>query len=121
MNNPLAQEAQRLANKSGFEPSGQIILSKKSTTGPWAGKYVTVMLNFYGTEELTAAVKWAISNGYEPSAEFVSPGAGMMRPTDLVGHAPLCPIHGTPMKSSKKPGSWFCPKRVGGGFCTEKA
>ena len=26
--------------------------------------------------------------------------------------APLCPVHGKPMKASRKPGSFFCPHRM---------
>lgn len=26
--------------------------------------------------------------------------------------APVCPVHRTPMKASKKPGSWFCPRQT---------
>jgi hypothetical protein len=36
--------------------------------------------------------------------------------------APICPAHGTPMKASRKPGSFFCPRRADDGdFCPEKA
>ena|SRR5215471_2640920 len=36
--------------------------------------------------------------------------------------APICPIHGTSMKASRKPGSFFCPRRTDDGdFCAEKA
>src|SRR5215467_8876201 len=32
--------------------------------------------------------------------------------------APLCPDHGTPMKASRKPGSYFCPRRDdSGNYC----
>jgi len=35
---------------------------------------------------------------------------------------PVCPIHHTPMKASRKPGSYFCPKRTDdGNYCPEKA
>ena len=35
---------------------------------------------------------------------------------------PVCSIHHTPMKASRKPGSYFCPKQMeGGGYCREKA
>ena len=35
---------------------------------------------------------------------------------------PICPIHNTPMKASRKPGSFFCPRRTeDGSFCPEKA
>jgi hypothetical protein len=36
--------------------------------------------------------------------------------------APLCPAHGTPMKASRKPGSYFCPRQADdGGYCPHKA
>jgi len=36
--------------------------------------------------------------------------------------APLCPVHHSPMKASRKPGSFFCPKRLpDGDYCPEKA
>jgi len=37
--------------------------------------------------------------------------------------APLCSIHRTPMKASRKPGSFFCPRQTedGSGYCPEKA
>jgi hypothetical protein len=42
-------------------------------------------------------------------------------PTKPAG-APTCPVHGTPMKASRKPGSYFCPRQTdAGGYCPEKA
>jgi hypothetical protein len=36
--------------------------------------------------------------------------------------APVCPDHGTPMKASRKPGAYFCPRRTDDGdFCPHKA
>ena len=36
--------------------------------------------------------------------------------------APICPAHGAPMKASRKPGSFFCPRRTDDGdFCQRKA
>jgi hypothetical protein len=36
--------------------------------------------------------------------------------------APVCPVHNTPMKPSRKPGSFFCPRQTDdGGYCPEKA
>ena len=35
---------------------------------------------------------------------------------------PVCPVHNAPMKASRKPGSYFCPKRTDDGdYCPEKA
>ena len=36
--------------------------------------------------------------------------------------APICPIHKTPMKASRKPGAFFCPRQTDdGSYCVEKA
>ena len=35
--------------------------------------------------------------------------------------APVCPVHNTPMKASRKPGSYFCPRQTDDGtYCPEK-
>jgi len=34
---------------------------------------------------------------------------------------PICRVHGSPMKPSRKPGSFFCSKKLAdGSYCTEK-
>ncbi len=36
--------------------------------------------------------------------------------------APVCPVHHTPMKASRKPGSYFCPRQTDdGAYCPHKA
>lgn len=120
MNNPLAEEAQRLANKSGFEPSGEFQVQKKSEKGPWTGKVVVITLKFYGLDEYKDAIKWAIENGFEPHEPAQQPNISKMRPTDLVGEAPVCPIHQRPMRAGRKPGTWYCSQRVGGGYCDQR-
>lgn len=110
-----------LGGKREFVIGGSIDVCKESTKGPWAGKIVTVHLNFYSPEELGQCVQWAVDNGYQPVSGPAPAVAPAGRYLDPVGHAPLCPVHHTPMKPSKKPGTFFCSKRVGGGFCTEKA
>jgi hypothetical protein len=41
--------------------------------------------------------------------------------TQSNGSAPLCPVHHKPMKPSRKPGSFFCPKRDDDGeYCDQK-
>ncbi len=34
---------------------------------------------------------------------------------------PTCPVHQRPMKSSKRPGSFYCSAKVGDDYCSEKA
>jgi hypothetical protein len=48
------------------------------------------------------------------------PVKGASAPTKPAG-IPVCPVHNTPMKASRKPGSYFCPKQTDEGYCHEKA
>jgi hypothetical protein len=49
-------------------------------------------------------------------------GATPGKPGSSNVSAPLCPVHHTPMKPSRKPGSFFCPKRdADGEYCDQKA
>jgi hypothetical protein len=43
-------------------------------------------------------------------------------PTKSAG-VPVCPVHGSKMKPSRKPGSFFCPRQAedGSGYCPHKA
>jgi hypothetical protein len=41
-------------------------------------------------------------------------------PAHSTDEPPRCPVHNRPMKSSKKPGAWYCSAKVGDGYCTEK-
>jgi len=51
-----------------------------------------------------------------------TPPSASPEPTKSAG-IPLCPVHGTKMKASRKPGSYFCPRQAedGAGYCPEKA
>lgn len=56
--------------------------------------------------------------GQPPVAQASTPAAG----DPAKKAAPTCPDHGTPMKASRKPGSFFCPRRTDDGdFCPHKA
>jgi hypothetical protein len=48
------------------------------------------------------------------------PQASQPEPTKQNG-APLCPIHNSPMKPSRKPGKFYCAKKVGDDYCREVA
>ncbi len=42
-------------------------------------------------------------------------------PTKPAG-VPVCSVHNAPMKASRKPGSYFCPRQTDeGGYCPEKS
>jgi hypothetical protein len=48
------------------------------------------------------------------------PPTGKASPSN--GSAPNCPVHHKPMKASRKPGTFYCPKRDDDGeYCREKA
>ena len=50
------------------------------------------------------------------------PVAQAVQPEPTKKSVPLCPDHGTPMKASRKPGAFFCPRRIDDGdFCPHKA
>jgi hypothetical protein len=55
-------------------------------------------------------------------AEPPAPASSTPEPAKAAG-VPTCPIHGTKMKASRKPGSYFCPRQAedGAGYCPEKA
>ena len=66
-------------------------------------------------ENLRAMIDRLKSIGAEPP-QTVKP-----EPTKAAG-APLCTVHNSPMKASRKLGSFFCPKRLADGdYCPEKA
>src|SRR5262249_53925121 len=55
--------------------------------------------------------------GRPPAAHDSTPSA---EPTKKA--APICPDHGAPMKASRKPGKYFCPRRTDDGdYCPHKA
>jgi len=52
-----------------------------------------------------------------------APQKGVSAPTasaKLAG-VPVCPVHNAPMKASRKPGSYFCPRQTDDGYCPEKS
>jgi len=49
------------------------------------------------------------------------PAAAKPEPTKAAG-APLCPVHHSPMKPSRKPGKFYCAKKADDGeYCREVA
>jgi len=68
-------------------------------------------------DNLRAMIDRLKAIGAEPPA---APAPTTTAPTKKT--APICPTHGTPMKASRKPGSFFCPRRTDDGdYCQEKA
>ncbi|HEY9431778.1 MAG TPA: hypothetical protein VI260_09995 [Blastocatellia bacterium] len=67
--------------------------------------------------DLTLIVERLLAAGAEPPTSQAAQAE--MKP---VKQLPLCPAHGTPMKPSRRPGSYFCPRRDDKGeYCPHKA
>jgi len=67
-------------------------------------------------ENLLAA-NWQVSKGTTRAA---APEASQGAPA--ANGTPICRVHGSPMKESRKPGSYFCSKKLANGeYCSEKA
>jgi hypothetical protein len=65
--------------------------------------------------DLKLIVERLLATGAEP------PQVAKPEPTKTAG-VPVCPDHNTPMKPSRKPGAFFCPRRTDDGdFCPHKA
>jgi hypothetical protein len=66
-------------------------------------------------EDLRALVSRLKAIGAQP------PSVSQPEPTKQSG-VPTCPIHNAPMKSSRKPGKFYCAKKAGDGeYCRETA
>jgi hypothetical protein len=53
--------------------------------------------------------------GAEPPVAGVQTSAQAAKPAG----APVCPVHNAPMKEGRR--GYFCPKKVGDGYCKETA
>jgi len=63
-------------------------------------------------------VNHLLDGGWQPSKSFARPVA--TEPANG-GTAPTCRVHGAPMKPSRKPGSFYCSKKLANGeYCSEK-
>lgn len=76
-----------------------------------------VKINIEGrADDLRAIVDRLKAIGATPPAAVAGPVAPGAVPVK-----PVCPIHNTPMKPSRKPGGWFCSKRTDDGdYCDQK-
>jgi hypothetical protein len=70
-------------------------------------------------DNLRALVDRLKAIGAQPPAAQASTPAASEQSKKV---APICPVHRTPMKASRKPGSFFCPCRTDeGDYCPERA
>ncbi len=73
----------------------------------------TLILTGENGAEIAATLRAMQAAGMTQSAAPVAPASSADSP-------PLCPIHGKPMRPSRKPGGWFCSSKVGDEYCKEK-
>jgi hypothetical protein len=64
--------------------------------------------------DLALIVERLLQSGAEPPAKLESQAA-----TPKAAGAPTCPVHGSKMKEGRR--GYFCPKKVGDGYCKETA
>jgi hypothetical protein len=70
-------------------------------------------------DNLRAMIDRLKAIGAEPPVAQASTPAQVEQPKK---GAPICPVHHTPMKASRKLGTWFCPRQADdGGYCPHKA
>lgn len=78
----------------------------------------TTMDDVLALMKLGASVRAKLTDAGAKPAVVAGPAAPAGAPAD--GSPPKCKYHGA-MKESKKPGTWFCPKKLGdGSYCDQK-
>jgi hypothetical protein len=79
-----------------------------------------VQVTCYGKSDVLKATvsKLKELGAVAPPVPTLSPGIVAPLATDDDA-PPECPVHGTPMKESRKRGQWFCPKKDRSGYCDE--
>lgn len=82
---------------------------------PFATQSDRLIGHYSATIERLINAGWQVSKAGARGAAPAASGG-----TALDGVTPICRVHGTGMKPSRKAGSFFCSKKVGDGYCTEK-
>lgn len=81
-------------------------------------------LSFSDKEEMTNVVNWSKANDFQrfdPTTMVITQAiSDTPAVLDVQVTAPLCPDHHSPMRQYEN-GAFFCPKKVGSGFCEWKA
>jgi hypothetical protein len=83
-----------------------------------AGYRIAISLNDIRLDALDDALAALLERGYMPAA---TPAAASATPV-VTGGPPTCQYHGPMKESTARPGTWYCPKKMGdGSYCKEKA
>lgn len=79
----------------------------------YRGRYLTVAFEGYTADEACDLLDRRFGPSQTNGLVSITPPAS----TDT--NAPICPTHGKEMRNNGK--GWFCPSRVGDGWCRERA
>lgn len=89
-----------------------------------AGYPITITLNDMKLDQLDDALATLLERGYMPAEvpSVLTPPPNAHAPAAPAGGPPVCQYHGPMKESTARPGTWFCPKKMGDGtYCKEKA
>lgn len=101
-------------NVKMLDPNGQeVMLTFRAPLASHSSKLI---------EHYQAQIAWLIDAGWQPLKAGARPAPGSGAPAAASeGGAPTCRVHGTAMKPSRRPGSFFCSKKLAdGSYCSEK-
>ncbi len=85
-----------------------------------AGYPITITLNDMKLDQLDDALGTLLERGYMPAEVPSVLGPNAPAPA-APGQPPVCQYHGAMKESTARPGTWFCPKKMGNGeYCKEK-
>lgn len=108
-----------------FPQAGPANYPKRSyaidVTSP-AGFPITITYNDMTLDRLDEALAALFERGYTPAEPLPNAPAAAPVPVAQPGQPPICVYHGPMKESDKRPGTWYCPKKLadGSGYCKEK-
>lgn len=88
-----------------------------------AGYPITITLNDMKLDQLDDALATLLERGYMPAEapSVLGPNAPAPAQQQPASGPPVCQYHGPMKESTARPGTWFCPKKMGdGSYCKEK-
>jgi hypothetical protein len=69
---------------------------------------------------LKSTIDRLMSIGATPPAQRTATASATAGATIADDAPPVCPMHKAKMKPSRKPGTWYCPKKDGEDYCSHK-
>lgn len=92
-----------------------------AVTSP-AGFPILITLADLKLDQLDEALAALLERGYMPAEPNPTPAPAASGAAPQPGQPPICVYHGPMKESDKRPGTWYCPKKLadGSGYCKEK-